>query len=145
MELIRRYLFLLRLKNNTLSNTSAAIDRFSQLPNVPLSIAPYPPAHATIPTFIRLKPIKRTTIPETSGVMMSRRYLNVRLTTISTGAAAIQAPNIKGKPPTRSEERRVGKECRSRWSPYHYKKKQGNPSQTAPSNERNTSHHYNYT
>src|ERR1039458_10891162 len=22
---------------------------------------------------------------------------------------------------TRSEERRVGKECRSRWSPYHYK------------------------
>src|SRR5689334_24690982 len=24
---------------------------------------------------------------------------------------------------SRSEERRVGKECRSRWSPYHYKKK----------------------
>src|SRR5687767_15925416 len=24
--------------------------------------------------------------------------------------------------PPRSEERRVGKECRSRWSPYHYKK-----------------------
>src|SRR5215204_316928 len=24
-----------------------------------------------------------------------------------------------------SEERRVGKECRSRWSPYHYKKKRG--------------------
>src|SRR2546428_13694474 len=23
----------------------------------------------------------------------------------------------------RSEERRVGEECRSRWSPYHYKKK----------------------
>src|SRR3712207_8241377 len=23
----------------------------------------------------------------------------------------------------RSEERRVGKECRSRWSPYHYKRK----------------------
>src|SRR2546425_10767467 len=23
----------------------------------------------------------------------------------------------------RSEERRVGKECRSRWSPYHYKEK----------------------
>ena len=22
-------------------------------------------------------------------------------------------------PPDRSEERRVGKECRSRWSPYH--------------------------
>src|SRR4051812_50208136 len=25
----------------------------------------------------------------------------------------------------RSEERRVGKECRSRWSPYHSKKKKG--------------------
>ena len=25
----------------------------------------------------------------------------------------------KGKAETRSEERRVGKECRSRWSPYH--------------------------
>ena len=24
-----------------------------------------------------------------------------------------------GLPPIRSEERRVGKECRSRWSPYH--------------------------
>src|SRR6266571_4983283 len=29
-------------------------------------------------------------------------------------------PGVRGP---RSEERRVGKECRSRWSPYHYKKK----------------------
>src|SRR5271167_1575211 len=29
------------------------------------------------------------------------------------------------KPANRSEERRVGKECRSRWSPYHSKKKRG--------------------
>src|SRR5438034_10198718 len=28
--------------------------------------------------------------------------------------------------PSRSEERRVGKECRSRWSQYHQKKKEGN-------------------
>src|SRR6266536_3549182 len=28
-----------------------------------------------------------------------------------------------GTRPARSEERRVGKECRSRWSPYHEKKK----------------------
>src|SRR5690554_8196216 len=27
----------------------------------------------------------------------------------------------------RSEERRVGKECRSRWSPDHYKKKDAQP------------------
>ena len=30
----------------------------------------------------------------------------------------VYAPNI-GEPQYRSEERRVGKECRSRWSPYH--------------------------
>ena len=28
-------------------------------------------------------------------------------------------PNITGQLHMRSEERRVGKECRSRWSPYH--------------------------
>src|SRR6266516_5599518 len=28
----------------------------------------------------------------------------------------------RGRPRRRSEERRVGKECRSRWSPYHLKK-----------------------
>src|SRR5215210_8106408 len=33
----------------------------------------------------------------------------------SSGRAAVSS---------RSEERRVGKECRSRWSPYHYKKKE---------------------
>ena len=29
------------------------------------------------------------------------------------------APIVEIKPEMRSEERRVGKECRSRWSPYH--------------------------
>src|SRR5882672_12019964 len=32
--------------------------------------------------------------------------------------------------PGRSEERRVGKECRSRWWPYHYKKKNPSPATT---------------
>ena len=31
--------------------------------------------------------------------------------------------NYPGLSCFRSEERRVGKECRSRWSPYHEKKK----------------------
>ena len=31
----------------------------------------------------------------------------------------IRAAEADGKPIVRSEERRVGKECRSRWSPYH--------------------------
>ena len=100
MELIRRYLFPQRLKNKTLRSTSAAIDRFSHVANVPLSIAAYPPPQDTIPTFIRLNPISSTTIPETSGVIILRRYLNVRLTIISIGAAAIQEPKINGNPPT---------------------------------------------
>src|SRR5687768_18469812 len=32
-------------------------------------------------------------------------------------------PAPSHRPSMRSEERRVGKECRSRWSPYHQKKK----------------------
>src|SRR5690348_18257217 len=32
---------------------------------------------------------------------------------------------------SRSEERRVGKECRSRWSPYHEKKKRRRDSRSA--------------
>ena len=37
--------------------------------------------------------------------------------TFTPGVYGLLAPNGAGK--TRSEERRVGKECRSRWSPYH--------------------------
>src|SRR2546430_1126406 len=33
-----------------------------------------------------------------------------------------ERPAMDAKPLLRSEERRVGKECRSRWSPYHLKK-----------------------
>ena len=31
----------------------------------------------------------------------------------------VKNPEIRALHLTRSEERRVGKECRSRWSPYH--------------------------
>src|SRR5260221_3761056 len=34
-------------------------------------------------------------------------------------ATAAAADSQSSVPPSRSEERRVGKECRSRWSPYH--------------------------
>src|SRR2546423_9120473 len=33
--------------------------------------------------------------------------------------APLQLPALLGRGDGRSEERRVGKECRSRWSPYH--------------------------
>ena len=47
------------------------------------------------------------------------------LTALPRGALAAGAVDDNGPPPPpakvelRSEERRVGKECRSRWSPYH--------------------------
>ena len=37
----------------------------------------------------------------------------LQFTLVLSGALTMQADNL------RSEERRVGKECRSRWSPYH--------------------------
>ena len=39
--------------------------------------------------------------------------------TASPLCKAVQMDNYPGIPHVRSEERRVGKECRSRWSPYH--------------------------
>src|SRR5271169_6989874 len=39
------------------------------------------------------------------------------------GMERLPLPMRCAKSPWRSEERRVGKECRSRWSPYHEKKK----------------------
>jgi len=38
---------------------------------------------------------------------------------VLTVSSNVTAPNCALVVPTRSEERRVGKECRSRWSPYH--------------------------
>ena len=38
---------------------------------------------------------------------------------IGFGMALTGGLSANGKPALRSEERRVGKECRSRWSPYH--------------------------
>ena len=39
--------------------------------------------------------------------------------TMSEGNAVISDVHFAGQEEVRSEERRVGKECRSRWSPYH--------------------------
>src|SRR5215210_9158808 len=50
------------------------------------------------------------------------------LTSAGAGGRARSPVTVHGPPSGRapsvgSEERRVGKECRSRWLPYHYKKK----------------------
>src|SRR2546430_15842126 len=45
---------------------------------------------------------------------MTDRVSPRRVPTLSMNRPQIDCPNVY-----RSEERRVGKECRSRWSPYH--------------------------
>ena len=47
--------------------------------------------------------------------------LSARVITASNGKKAVSVVDIWVDSPDaeRSEERRVGKECRSRWSPYH--------------------------
>src|SRR5437667_12501407 len=47
------------------------------------------------------------------------RELEVKSKAVLDYLHEIGVENVK----SRSEERRVGKECRSRWSQYHYKKK----------------------
>ena len=44
---------------------------------------------------------------------------NSSSSTLSTGAKVSAVTIVNSSTPYRSEERRVGKECRSRWSPYH--------------------------
>ena len=54
-----------------------------------------------------------------------RRLVLLQLAAYSAGLEAADMPDWLAKSPealrnsSRSEERRVGKECRSRWSPYH--------------------------
>src|SRR3712207_9566464 len=52
---------------------------------------------------------------------VSRRTLE-RITSLLKERAYIERVGNNRSGYWRSEERRVGKECRSRWSPYHYKK-----------------------
>ena len=59
--------------------------------------------------------------PATLGPMacISRKFLGSALRpSVCETRAAIGTAEIPAET-TRSEERRVGKECRSRWSPYH--------------------------
>src|SRR3989449_10694997 len=54
-----------------------------------------------------------------AGTVLDGRGGIVRNRTIVIEGARIVRLEAAGKTATRSEERRVGKECRSRWSPYH--------------------------
>src|SRR5258708_6240542 len=52
-------------------------------------------------------------------VLLAREFIVSGLRTIAAGEGIVIAAGQEGKWKTRSEERRVGKECRSRWSPDH--------------------------
>ena len=54
--------------------------------------------------------------------MYGRKYMGIERSTFlinDEGILVEEWRKVKVKGHARSEERRVGKECRSRWSPYH--------------------------
>ena len=54
-----------------------------------------------------------------STTAVTRRIELMQERGIIRGFRTMISPQAGGKTVHRSEERRVGKECRSRWSPYH--------------------------
>src|SRR5256885_15007234 len=67
------------------------------------AIAAYPDSHA-----IARVPMGHGEV----GEMLIKQYLDI-------GVQTLLVPMVDTAEQARSEERRVGKECRSRWSPYH--------------------------
>src|SRR2546422_6273154 len=59
-----------------------------------------------------LKPVAKESLQGTVVNM-------INTTTAVEQASHAATTDVDGKFESRSEERRVGKECRSRWSPYH--------------------------
>src|SRR2546430_4739989 len=65
------------------------------------------------------EPVKETkpSVQPNGGMRMSECVF--RTATFAKSVTLAFVAPAPGKPSARSEERRVGKECRSRWSPYH--------------------------
>src|SRR2546429_9389847 len=57
------------------------------------------------------------TISDSSAAIIAKAKVTV--TNTATNINQVTESNDDGNYAVRSEERRVGKECRSRWSPYH--------------------------
>ena len=71
---------------------------------------------------------KPVSVPEGTTILEAARSVNIEIPTLcylkgvnEIAACRLCMVEIEGYPRLvpRSEERRVGKECRSRWSPYH--------------------------
>ena len=53
----------------------------------------------------------------TFGICLNKVYSHLNVDMVDVNDRALELAKLNAK--NRSEERRVGKECRSRWSPYH--------------------------
>src|SRR5256884_2648865 len=60
---------------------------------------------------------EKTVIPLSEELALLERFLAIEK--VRFGARLRVEEKIQEESKSRSEERRVGKECRSRWSPYH--------------------------
>ena len=58
-------------------------------------------------------------VPEAKPTPLQPYYVYLSVVVLFCGVIAITALELGAPLGSRSEERRVGKECRSRWSPYH--------------------------
>ena len=63
---------------------------------------------------VRLAEVMRSTMLAAPGVGLAAPQLGIGLSMFVAEDPGARDPEV-----ARSEERRVGKECRSRWSPYH--------------------------
>src|SRR2546429_5132776 len=74
----------------------------------------FPPGRNRLFCFLHM-----ATLRQASSLTLSSLVLFSQLSFAQSQPPAAQAPAERVRPDPRSEERRVGKECRSRWSPYH--------------------------
>ena len=80
-----------------------------------------------VSTAVVENPIAKTTMPPEGGIVLLHRTGSsqaargafIRMPSRSASLSRISRRSMIRSSAERSEERRVGKECRSRWSPYH--------------------------
>ena len=77
-------------------------------------------AKAKATSFGKLAGVEEAPAPEQKYISSDEdAYLPIKAENTETELPTVSTENSETKIPVRSEERRVGKECRSRWSPYH--------------------------
>ena len=77
----------------------------------------YPGVEKVMPILKPYKLVSREFKPEDTIINADGVKIGGRKIVVMAGPCSVE--NLKSLTAIRSEERRVGKECRSRWSPYH--------------------------